>query len=328
MAEFQVKNLWELSESETPLENNQNYINAVRYSKPSLADKLEGYVEIVNKQIEQKRLEKAYCEAIAHVHAIEGIDTFTDSVDYARKMRKNWIAIKEEFIALANFKDSKEKVSDCDAKIEEWNQHIKTLNYRKAVEYVSQLEKTAGDEYDKTYNEQLRMRWGEIRKKFIEFEDLLDAKRMVSICDQAIANCNYRISKREYDEAVNEMNLGTPQSLTSAMNQFRILHDFEDSQQLLLSCAEKRTKILKKNVVIYAIIWGIIALWGLIPLGGHWVLHLVLTVSMLVCAAARLAIKTRAIKGENNTELENNADFVKALLITNCVLAFLVLVHV
>ncbi len=108
MAELQVKTQSSLKNCKQPFDNSTNYQKAIRFADSSLSSELKGYISFI-KDRNAKKAKEEYNEAI-YLRALEeykssDIDNLNDAI--------------ELFTEIADWKDSKELIGKCLAKIEQ-----------------------------------------------------------------------------------------------------------------------------------------------------------------------------------------------------------------
>lgn len=104
MAELKVKSRKQLADCTQPFDNLDNYGKVIRFGDEKLENEIRGYISHIKERNENNRLTDAYTNAI---NAMDSAETEAD-----------FKAAAHAFQSIADFKDSKEKATECLEKAE------------------------------------------------------------------------------------------------------------------------------------------------------------------------------------------------------------------
>ena len=128
MADLHIKKQDLLKNAAIPFDNSPNYQKVIRYGDKALISELNEHLESIKERVEKENKEKLYNKAIADFQT-------NDPVRIKNAM--------ENFTDLADYKDSKEKISLCQEKIKELEQKKLLEKARKKEIEAKQKEKAA-----------------------------------------------------------------------------------------------------------------------------------------------------------------------------------------
>ena len=128
MADLHIKKQDLLKNAAIPFDNSPNYQKVIRYGDKALISELNEHLESIKERVEKENKEKLYNKATADFQT-------NDPVRIKNAM--------ENFTDLADYKDSKEKISLCQEKIKELEQKKLLEKARKKEIEAKQKEKAA-----------------------------------------------------------------------------------------------------------------------------------------------------------------------------------------
>ena len=219
MAELQVKTQSALKNCKKPFDNSTNYQKAIRFADSSLASELKGYISFI-KDRNAKKAKEEYNESI-YLRALEeykssDIGKLNDAI--------------ELFSEIAEWKDSKEFIGKCQAKIEQIR--IKEENERVERERLAE-EKRLEDERKK---ELQRIAREKAKKRNKKLAVIITPIIALIIAFVVVLNVVI-IPNFKYNAAVALMN---EEKYEDALSIFLQINGYKDSKNKIENCNEKK----------------------------------------------------------------------------------------
>ena len=95
LIEFDLKKLSDLAQCKSPISDSHNYQKAIRFASPEYRETIEGYNDVIIKQIDTARKDEVYARGVE----LMKFDRYDEAIQYFQK--------------IPTYKDSTQKVDDC-----------------------------------------------------------------------------------------------------------------------------------------------------------------------------------------------------------------------
>ena len=216
MAELRVRKREDLALFDEPFDENANYKRALRFADETFAEELRGYIYTINERKENRRLESLYRNCVR--------------VMETSKTEEDYINAAKNFEELGSFGSSAEMANRCRAKAEE----IKTAKldaiYNNCIAKMNSA-KTEAD-YKKAAD------------FFKNISGYREADEMAKIC---LENAEKVRLQGIYDSAKAKMAENKIKSYEQAIDIFRSISAFKDSENQVYFCQGKIEEIKAKE---------------------------------------------------------------------------------
>jgi|GEM_PF-637704 len=196
--------------SETFLGNN-NYKKAYRFADPSLKSELDGYVEKIENRIKEKKLDEDYLAAVKY---------FANSITI-----NDYETAKKKFSDLGNWKDSVAKAKLCFEKAQELK--AKAEEKRKNDIYAKARDLLKSGDPNKINDAQPLLK------------SIIDYKDCSSLIDTIPDLINTAKTDNIYNEALSKLQKDNIDLVKAALNGFKTIPTWRDSEQKIQECLAK-----------------------------------------------------------------------------------------
>ena len=211
MIDLKVPLRSDLGEVSKPFVDNYNYKKICRFGDESLKAELDGYL----KKIEERNLENAYdraCNVLANAKTIDDFE-----------------AAKNVFTSLGNWKDSSQKAKQC----EEKSQLLKAQAEEKRKEEIYKKALTLLDSREPD----------EIEKSLPLLESIKDFKDSAELIKSIPNKVNEAKNGKAYIKALTLLKNDDIQSLNRALEIFKSLSSFRNTDEKIRQCLDKIEQI-------------------------------------------------------------------------------------
>lgn len=251
MVEYELNEISELEELDSPFDNELNYKKAYRYADDALKAQLKGYNDAIRKRIEMESLEERYAKADAL--AKQGASDYT-----------NYKRAHDAFMAIKDFKDSEARATECLNKIYAYANKLASDNsdnadklteaagvfrgisdYRDSEARAEEcLENAKLASYNKACNLMNSSNVSDIKNAVKTFKSIPGYKDSDALLKKAQQHLDSAVTERSYQLAVSAMNNAKSVSdYESAMESFRALGNYKDSWQKYDDCLSLKRKL-------------------------------------------------------------------------------------
>lgn len=216
MAELRVRKREDLALFDEPFDESANYKRALRFADEAFAEELRGYIYTINERKENRRLESLYRNC---VRVMETSRTEEDYINAAKN-----------FEELGSFGSSAEMANRCRVKVEE----IKTAKLDAIYNNCIAKKNSAKTEAD----------YKKAADFFKNISGYRDADEMAKIC---LENAEKVRLQGIYDSAKAKMAENKIKSYEQAIDIFRSISAFKDSENQVYFCQGKIEEIKAKE---------------------------------------------------------------------------------
>ncbi|MBR6696276.1 MAG: TIR domain-containing protein [Oscillospiraceae bacterium] len=207
MVDFKIDRKENFKNLDKPFSDNINYQKIMRFGDEDLKNELSGYIEEINQRNENERLEGIYSNALNILQTSNNESEIREA--------------KKKFESISDYKDSVEKIAECEEKALEYL-YARACNKMKEAEH----------EYD----------LGHAAELFDEIIDYRDSSELKQECLEKAETIKKDFVYERALKAYKSDDEDIPK-ITRAISELKTINGWKDSAELIEKCKEKIIKI-------------------------------------------------------------------------------------